>query len=43
MKIKAQVTEVRKIAQGIFDHKERRVVLKMVAEYERLARLKAAA
>ena len=42
MKIKARVIEVREIAKGIFDHKERRVILRLVADYEKLARKMAA-
>jgi hypothetical protein len=38
MKIKAQVTAVREILNGIFDHKERRTVLRLVADYEKLAK-----
>jgi hypothetical protein len=30
--------EVREIAKGIFDHGERRVVLRLVAEYVKLSR-----
>ena len=42
MKIKEQAAEVREIAKGIFDHKERHAVLRLVAEYEKLAKKEAA-
>lgn len=34
---KRRAAEARKIAQGIFDHKERKVVLDLVSDAEKLA------
>ena len=38
----SRAAEVRRIAEGIFDHKERRSVLRFVAEYEKVSKTKAA-